>query len=239
MSKYPDPAYYPMWVDSNGGIRDGEYRTFKLPQNMRLGDFVVSVCAARDEKPELLDPFGNLTATRQLANGTWISCVMWRYDGTWNLRGGDSVRWRVPNGGGATVANYVYRGAETRDIPITPFYEIKEYANVSDVPLNSPAGNTTLFLALTAAAKLTNVKFPVGVTPRKPISGSFGEFQLLLHSGDMPGTGSENFDKILFDTTVPAAAIITIKIPGNADKQPVWILGDQTASVLGQTTYLQ
>ncbi|MEH6373687.1 hypothetical protein V7793_04910 [Streptomyces sp. KLMMK] len=225
-------------MDSNGAIKDGEYRTFKLPQGMRLGDFVVTVCVSRNSMPQLLNPSGNLTGTKQLASGTWVSCVMFRYDGEWNLRNGDSVRWKVPGGGGATVANYVYRGAETRNIPITPFYEVKEYANVSEVPLNSPAGNTTLYLALTEAKNLTNVRFPEGVTARKDVKGQFGEFQLLLHSGDMPGTGSEAFGNVLFDTTVPAAAVITIKIPGDPNGQGVWVLGDPAASILGNTTYL-
>ncbi|MEV8022488.1 hypothetical protein AB0O76_40590 [Streptomyces sp. NPDC086554] len=240
MFKYPDPVYYPTWHDSNGGIKDGEYRTFKLPKDLRLGDFVVTLCVSRDSMPQLLNPAGNLTGTKQLASGTWVSCVMFRYDGEWNLRNGDAVRWRVPGGGESSIANYVYRGAETRDIPITPFYEVKEYANVSEVPLNSPAGNTTLYLALTEAKNLTNVQFPEGVTShRPPIQGVFGEFQLLIHSGDMPGTGSEGFGKVLFDTTVPAASVITVKIPGDPKSQPVWVLGDQMASILGKTTILQ
>ncbi|MFD7017217.1 hypothetical protein [Streptomyces sp. NPDC059928] len=239
MTKYPDPVYYPSWVDANGGIKDGEFRTFRLPQGMRLGDFVVTVCVSRESMPQLLNPSGSLTATKQLASGTWVSAVMFRYDGEWGLRAGDSVRWRVPGGGVSTVANYVYRGAEARNIPITPFYEVKEFANVSEVPLSSPAGSTTLFLALTEAKNLTAVQFPEGVTSHRPaIQGQFGELQLLLHSGDMPGTGSDGFGKVLFDTTVPAAAIITIKIPGDPTSPGVWVLGDPSASVLGKTTYL-
>ncbi|MFD5697834.1 hypothetical protein [Streptomyces lasiicapitis] len=239
MTKYPNPVMYPTYATGNGGALAEEYRTYKLPADIRLGDFVVSICAARSATPEMLNPAGNLTATKQLASGSWVSCVMWRYDGEWGLRNGDAVRWRVPGGGDSTVANYIYRNADALHIPITPFHEIKEYKDAYEVPLNSPAGNTSLFVVVTEARNLTNIKFPEGVISRKKIDGAFGEHQILFHVGDTPGSGSEAFGKVLFDTTVPAAAVITIKIPGADDGQPVWILGDRTASVLGTTTYLQ
>ncbi|WP_370422488.1 hypothetical protein AB8O64_29785 [Streptomyces sp. QH1-20] len=239
MTKYPDPVMYPTYATGNGGALAAEYRTYKLPDDTRLGDFVVSICAARSAMPELLNPAGNLTAAKQLASGSWVSCVMWRYDGEWGLRNGDSVRWRIPGGGDSTVANYVYRSADALHIPITPFHEIREYKDTYEVPLNSPAGNTSLFVVLTEAKNLTNIRFPEGVISRKKIDGAFGEHQILFHAGDTPGSGSEAFGKVLFDTTVPAAAVITIKIPGADDGKPVWILGDPAASVLGTTTYLQ
>ncbi|MFJ7901885.1 hypothetical protein ACIQ6V_15580 [Streptomyces sp. NPDC096198] len=239
MTKYPAPVMYPNYVTANGAANTGEYRTYKLPADVRLGDFVVSICAARDAIPELLNPTGNLTATQQLTSGAWVSCVMWRYDGELGLRNGDSVRWRVPGAGDSTVANYVYRNADALHIPITPFHEIKEYKDAYEVPLNSPAGNTSLFIVLTEAKNLTNIRFPEGVISRKKIDGTFGEHQILFHAGDTPGSGAQGFGKVLFDTTVPAAAVITVKVPGMDDGKPVWILGDQTASVLGKTTYLQ
>ncbi|WP_424214776.1 hypothetical protein ACN20G_23410 [Streptomyces sp. BI20] len=239
MTHFPDPVLYPGYVDGSGLIDSGTDRLSPLPAGLRLGDFVVSVCASKGTMPALVTPAGKLTATKRLGSGTWLSAVCWRYDGPGPLGGVNAVRWAVPGGGTATVANYVYRFAETRDIPITPFNTITEFTSVRQIPATSPAGNTTLYLVMTEAQNLTDIKFPTGVHFRKALNGQFGQSKILVHAGDTPGTGGDSFGDILFDTLVPSAALITIKIPGADDGKPVWVLGDKTGSVLGTTTYLQ
>ncbi|MFD9563379.1 poly-gamma-glutamate hydrolase family protein [Streptomyces sp. NPDC059994] len=239
MFRYPDPIQYPSFVAANGAPKENsEYRTYKLPAGIRLGDFVVSVCVARDDMPQLLNPTLSMPQTKRLATGSWIACVVFQYDGAWGLRDGDSVRWGVPAGGDSTVANYVYRYADTMNIPVTPLQEIKEYKNVFEVPMNSPRGNTSLFAVVSESKNLSTVQFPEGLISRYSTGGKFGENQIRVHAADTPGSGA-SVGTAKLDTTVPAAAVVTIKIPGADDGLPTWILGDMAASVLGKTTYLQ
>ncbi|WP_327377662.1 hypothetical protein OG393_29165 [Streptomyces sp. NBC_01216] len=239
MFKYPDPIQYPSFVAANGAPKvDLDFRTYKLPDGIRLGDFVVSICVAKKDMPQLLNPTLSIPQAKRLATGSWIACVVFRYDGEWGLRNGDSVRWHVPGGGDSTVANYIYRYADTLNLPVTPLQEIREYKNVYEVPMNSPLGNTSLFTVVSESKNLSTVQFPDGLVSRHSIGGKFGENQIRVHAADTPGSGAK-VGMARLDTTVPAAAVITIKIPGADDGLPTWILGDTAASVLGKTTYLQ
>ncbi|WP_158754259.1 hypothetical protein [Streptomyces sp. NRRL F-2580] len=239
MFKYPDPVQYPSFQAANGAPKeDSEYRTYKLPTGVRLGDLVVSICVARNDMPQLLNPTLSIPQTKRLATGSWIACVVFRYDGPRELSDGESVRWRIPAGGDSTVVNYVYRFASTMNLPVTPLQEIKEYKNVFEVPMNSPRGNTSLFTVISESKNLSTVQFPEGLISRHSIGGKFGENQIRVHAADTPGSGA-SVGTAKLDTTVPAAAVVTIKIPGADDGLPTWILGDAAASVLGKTTYLQ
>ncbi|MER5441118.1 hypothetical protein [Streptomyces sp. NPDC002790] len=230
--KAPAPIGYPSFEKANSSVYGArDYIGIPHPAGKIVTDYVVSVCASSTVKPQIVEPW-MLNQTQQLATGTWVSVAVWPYDG----RPGDIV-WDVTGSKQATVMNLLYRGGDWAAPSMTPVKEIRQFERVNRVPLNSPVDFTSVFLVLAESTDLTGFAWPDGVTGRASQLGKFGSRNISLIASDTPGSGSSAGDLVL-DTTVQAAACITIQLPGVNDGKPTWILGDSTASVLGTTTVL-
>ncbi|ARZ66920.1 hypothetical protein SMD11_1259 [Streptomyces albireticuli] len=230
-AKPPAPVPFPQYAASTTSLSGkADYVGGPLPA-VRVGDLVVSVCAST-AMPQLASPPARISQTHQLSSGHWVAVAVWPYDG----RGGDVV-WQAQGSTGATTMTLVYRGGDISATTVTPVKEIKQYDSVNRVPLNAPAGYTSLFVVLAESADLTGYTWPDGVLPRTAQLGRFGDLDISLLAADTPGTGAST-GQLILDTTAVSAACITIQIPGADDDRPTWILGDERASVLGTTTVL-
>ncbi|WP_344436472.1 hypothetical protein [Streptomyces luteosporeus] len=136
------------------------------------------------------------------------------------------------------MMNLVYRGGDPSTTSLTPVVGITEYHQVNAVPLGAAQDYTTLYTVLAVSDALTGAAWPDGVIPRAQRLGAFGTQQISLLTADTPGAGAFP-GAVRLDTTVETAAVAVITVPGRSDGRPTWILGDDRASVLGTTTYLE
>lgn len=234
----PTPVEYPQYA---GGIsRTCSMRdvvSLPLPTGTRTNDFVVSICAQSDGPerwPRLLAPNSIIPTAHNLANsGIRLYVAVW----PWEPSKGHQVVWDVAEADSVALMNLTYRGGDVSNASLTPVTSITEYSRTNTVPLGVSVDYTTLYAVLTVTATLTGAGWPDGVIPRQQQLGTFGERSIALLTADTPGGGSAP-GSLQLDATVDAAVSVLITVPGRSDGHPTWILGDQSNSVLGSTTYL-
>ncbi|MFG2228038.1 hypothetical protein [Streptomyces sp. NPDC048644] len=230
--KAPVASPYPAFTASSAGVFGmADHVGLPVPAQARILDFVVSVCVAT-APPQLISPGGYVAQICRLDSGHFVSIAMWPYDG----RLGDVV-WRVAGSTTATTINLVYRGGDVSSTPIAPVAEIEQHRAVSRVPLTAPGPSTSLFLVLVESTDLTGYAWPEGILARAQQLGRFGALGFSILAADTPGTGA-SAGALRLDTTAASAVCLTIRVPGLDDGRPTWVLGDDSASVLGSTTVL-
>ncbi|MCM1967787.1 poly-gamma-glutamate hydrolase family protein [Streptomyces sp. G1] len=218
---------------SKGNYKDTRYPVAPLPAGVRVGDYVVSICANQRGFPKLIAPAGHLPqivnpATDEMS----FAVVCWPYTG----KEGDVV-WDLGDSPQAACMNLVYRYGDAANQSVTPVSGMQLHQNVDKIPLMPSKDFTSVFVALAMSHEVSSYQWPEGVQARSSVLGKFGSYEISAFAADTPGAGA-SLGALRLNTTVDAAAMYLVTIPGGSDGKPTWILGDSTASVLGRTTYL-
>ncbi|MBF6056680.1 hypothetical protein AF335_32995 [Streptomyces eurocidicus] len=233
----PPPREFPSYAGNASSIVSGDVAELPVPADVRTGDLVVSVCAQQGGAAlpsPLLAPAGVLPTVYTLRSGVRLLVAVW----PWEPSRGSTTVWDTAGSTTTAVMNLLYRGGDTASVSLTPVVGITEHLGVNQVPLDASQDYTTLYAVLTVSDTLTGAAWPDGVIPRAQRLGRFGTQQISLMTADTPGAGASP-GALRLDTTVETAAVAVITIPGRSDGRPTWILGDDRASVLGTTTYLE
>lgn len=228
---------FPAYSASVSGTFVGDVAELPLPADVRTNDLIVSICVQQggpDRFPRLLSPSGVLPTLYTLRSGIRLHVAVW----PWEPSRGLSTVWDVTGSTNTLAMNLVYRDGDASNIGLTPIAEIGEHHGVNAVPLGASRDFTTLYAVLAVSDSLTGAAWPDGVIPRAQRLGKFGTQQISLLTADTPGAGASP-GAVRLDTTVDTAAVAVITVPGRADGRATWILGDDKASVLGRTTYLE
>ncbi|WP_274911810.1 hypothetical protein [Streptomyces sp. WZ-12] len=248
MTALPAPVEFPQPSKQTHGSFEGvDVATLSLPDGMRLGETVVSVCASYgDQDPA---PPGGLGLVELLpvraSEGVTLDPTKLHLQASmfmWEPSKGSSVSWRVSGqrDTNAVVMNLVYRDTDTTKIPAKPIarYDTAEKADEIELPASSDY--TSLYVALALASDLTNGIWPEGFTSKYEEFGTFGEDKVHMLAAHTVGSKASP-GKLLLDSTVDEVAVALITVPGmeNPDHKGVWILGDGERSTLGTTTVLQ
>jgi hypothetical protein len=237
MSAAPLPREYPAHaVSTSAAVAGSDTAAVPLPIAVRTNDLVVSVCAQEsgpDREPRLLSPTGVLSTRYTMpASGIRLHIAAW----PWEPARGTSVVWDVTGSPNTVLANLAYRFADLAGLSLTPVDNITEHQAVTAVPLPAGEAFRSLYVVLTVSPTLTGAVWPHGVEGRVQQLGAFGAQQVSLLAADTPGLGTSP-GALHLDATVDAACAL-ITVPGQADGNPTWVLGNVARSVLGQTTYL-
>ncbi|MFI6052767.1 hypothetical protein ACIBCO_22130 [Streptomyces violascens] len=248
---------FPRYIDATkGSFTDVDVVTLPLPDGIRLSDTVVSVCASYGES--VPTPRRMLASDSPQDRGveTEFDPLRGAYaavlDPTklrlkvsvieWHPNQGRSVSWRVSGkkNTGAVVANFIYRQARTDALPAEPIIDYKTAVNTDRLDLQAGTDFTSLYVAVALSRDLTGSAWPDGFTNTRDAYGRFSDLQVHMMAADTVGAPASP-GTLQLDATVDQLAVALITIPGraNPDGHGVWILGDQEASVLGKTTYLE
>ncbi|MFD8088978.1 poly-gamma-glutamate hydrolase family protein [Streptomyces malaysiensis] len=237
MQSAPSPQEYASYSASNSASYVAKNSaTLALPSEMRTNDFVVSICAQQDGPsiyPRLTSPGSVIPTLYTLSNGVRLHVAVW----PWEPSRGTSVTWDVTDSDNTACMNLVYRYGDVANSALTPVVSLTQKANVNQVALPATSDFTNLYVGVTVSSALTGASWPQGVTSRSSVYPTFGTKRLGLIAADTPGAGASP-GSLQFDATVDIAAVALIQIPGRSDGKPTWVLGDDTGSVLGSTTYL-
>ncbi|MEU3351303.1 hypothetical protein [Streptomyces sp. NPDC037389] len=236
-SEAPSPREFPSYSSSVSGIVSGDLAELPVPADVRTGDLMVSICAqygGQSPMAPLRSPAGVLPTVYTLRSGIRLLVAVW----PWEPSRGPTTVWDTAGSTTTAVMNLAYRGGDTSAVSLTPVAGITEHQRVNTVPLGSSQDFTTLYAVLTVSDSLTGAAWPDGVIPRAQRLGQFGTQQISLLTADTPGAGASP-GSLRMDTTVDTAAVAVITVPGRSDGKPTWILGDDRASILGSTTFLE
>ncbi|MFI6685379.1 hypothetical protein [Streptomyces sp. NPDC050485] len=248
---------FPRYIGSTkGAFTDVDVITLPLPDGIRLSDVVVSVCASYGEAEPA--PRRMLASDSPQDRGveTEFEPLRGAYaavlDPTklrlkvsmveWHPSQGRSVSWRVSGkkDTGAVVANFIYRQANTAALPAEPIVDYKTAVSTDHLDLQAGSDFTSLYVVVALSRDLTGNAWPTGFTDPRDAYGRFGDLQVHMMAADTVGAPASP-GVLQLDATVDQVGVALITIPGraNPDGHGVWILGDQAASVLGKTTYLE
>ncbi|MCC3773664.1 hypothetical protein [Streptomyces sp. UNOB3_S3] len=231
------PREFPSYSSSVSAVVSGDLVELPVPADVRTNDIVVSICAQQGGParfPRLLSPSGVLPTLYTLRSGIRLHVAVW----PWEPSRGTSTVWDVTGSPSTALMNLSYRGGDAAGLSLTPVASISEHQRVNTVPLGASQDFTTLYAVLAVSDSLTGAAWPNGVIPRAQRLGQFGAQQINLLTADTPGAGASP-GALRLDTTVDTAAVAVITVPGRSDGKPTWILGDDRASVLGSTTFLE
>ncbi|MFD9792350.1 hypothetical protein ACFWXK_15525 [Streptomyces sp. NPDC059070] len=252
----PPPAEFPAFADStSGSFTNSDVAALHLPDTLRLGDLVVSICASHSDTeptpsartfpstPEPsseteFDPLRAAHAATLAPTRLRLKTSMFQ----WTPDMGRSVSWRVSGkqDTNAIVMNLVYRKADTTKLPAEPVVDYQTAVNTDRISLQAGTDFQSLYVAVALSTDLTGNQWPEGFTAPREAMGRFGDLQVHLMTANTVGAPASP-GILQLDATVQQLAVALITIPGkpNADGRGVWILGDQAASVLGKTTILE
>ncbi|WP_030372887.1 hypothetical protein [Streptomyces rimosus] len=248
--KTPEPVEFPPYAyGTKGSFTKVDTATLRLPDQIRLGDTVVSICASYGESPPIprmmaaeseveYDPLRAVYAASLDPTKLHLKVSMFQ----WAPSKGPSVSWRVSGqkDTNAVVMNLVYRQVDSSRLPAEPIVDYRTAMNVDRLDLQPGTDYQSLYVAVALSRELTGNRWPEGFTSPREEFGQFGDLQVHMMTANTVGAPSSP-GTLQLDATVPQLAVALITIPGKAhpDGHGVWILGDQSASVLGKTTYLE
>ncbi|WP_190092291.1 hypothetical protein [Streptomyces melanogenes] len=252
----PPPVEFPAFSDStSGSFTNSDVATLRLPDTLRFGDLVVSICASHSDTeptpsarafalaPEPLsetefDPLRAAHAATLDPTRLRLKTSMFQ----WTPDMGRSVSWRVSGkqDTNAIVMNLVYRKADSTKLPAEPVVDYQTAMNTDRISLQAGTDFQSLYVAVALSTELTGNQWPEGFTSPRESFGRFGDLQVHMMTANTVGAPASP-GILQLDATVQQLAVALITIPGkpNADGRGVWILGDQAASVLGKTTILE
>ncbi|MFJ4474830.1 hypothetical protein [Streptomyces xanthochromogenes] len=230
--------------------------TVSLPDTIRLDDTVVSICAsygASDPAPRLMlasdspqdrgveTEFAPLRAAfAAVLDPTKLRLKVSMF--AWHPSKGRAVSWRVSGrkDAGAVVMNLVYRQADNTALPVEALVDYKTATATDRMTLQAGSDYTSLYVAVALSRDLTGTRWPAGFTDTAEAFGRFGDLQVHMMAAHTVGAPASP-GVLQLDSTVDQLGTALITVPGraNADGHGVWILGDQAASILGKTTYLE
>ncbi|MFE7113948.1 hypothetical protein ACFU99_00765 [Streptomyces sp. NPDC057654] len=138
------------------------------------------------------------------------------------------------------MMNLIYRGADATAFPTDPIVDYNTAMGADQMALQAGTDFQSLYIAMALSQDLTGVRWPKGFTNTAEVGGQFGDLQVHMMTAHTVGAPASP-GVLQLDATVPELAVALVTIPGrpNPDGHGVWILGDESASVLGQTTYLE
>ncbi|MFD7336678.1 hypothetical protein ACFV98_11825 [Streptomyces violascens] len=234
MSAAPPAREFAAFAGSNrANYKEARYAGLPVPAGVRVGDFVVSICANMKGFAKLVSPAGYLPQVVLSPNDEMsFAAACWPYTG----REGDVV-WDLGDSPQAACMNLLYRGGDVTNQSVTPVSDMQVYKAVDEVPLMPSRDFTSVFVALTVSRQVSSYSWPEGVLPRDAVVGRFGSYEISAFAADTPGAGA-SLGSLQLNTSTDTAAMYLVTIPGKSDGKPTWILGD-AASALGSTTCLQ
>ncbi|MEV5875758.1 hypothetical protein AB0L75_16285 [Streptomyces sp. NPDC052101] len=219
---------------NRANYKEARFVGLPVPDGVRVGDFVVSICANMKGFAKLVSPAGYLPQVVLSPNDEMsFAAACWPYTG----REGDVV-WDLGDSPQAACMNLLYRNGDVTNQSVTPVSDMQLYKAVDKVPLMPSRDFTSVFVALAVSRQVSSYSWPEGVLPRDAVVGRFGSYEISAFAADTPGAGA-SLGSLQLNTSVDAAAMYLVTIPGKSDGKPTWILGDATASALGSTTCLQ
>ncbi|MFD4920997.1 hypothetical protein ACFWNE_06730 [Streptomyces goshikiensis] len=249
----PQPVEFPPYAGgTKGSFTNVDTATLALPPTIQLGDTVVSICASYSESDPTprtrlaasnaveteVDPLRS--ASSATLDPTKIRLKVSVFE--WSAGKGQSVSWQVSSqpDTNAIIMNLTYRQADTSRLPATPIVDYKTAMDADRIALQAGTDHRSLYVAVALSRELTGVQWPAGFEAPREEFGRFGDMQVHMMTATTVGAPASP-GLLQLDATVPQLGVALITIPGraNPDGKGVWILGDQAASILGQTTYLE
>ncbi|MFF4223183.1 hypothetical protein ACFYZH_09995 [Streptomyces abikoensis] len=220
--------------------------TLPLPDDVRLGDTIVSVCASyggstpTPRTRSLMPDSGPSRSQGLTFDPTKLHLQAAMYE--WAPDKGSEVAWHVSGSKdtNAIIMTLVYRQANTPAIPPNPIIDYTTAMTSDRIALQAGTDYVSLYVALALSQDLTGGQWPEGFSTPIEAFGRFGEAQVhLMAAHTVAAAASPGI--LQLDATVPEVAVALITIPGKApaDGHGVWILGDSAASLLGVTTYVE
>ncbi|MFF4952838.1 hypothetical protein [Streptomyces chattanoogensis] len=215
----PTARAFPVFAGSNSREYAGpRYVSLPVPQEARVMDFVVSVCANRSTIPQLVHPaLRTLPQTYTYTeDGVYFSAAAFPYLGTddgpviWDL--GERAKQGV-------VINMVYRYGDVTNRSVTPVSAGWTFRNVSEIPLMPAKKHTSIFAAVVFAKDFSSFRWPEGVTPREARKATFGKVGISIVTADTSRVGASP-GNLLLNTKTPLAGLYLITIPGRDEARP-------------------